>query len=226
MTAILLGESGAEQAVDALFQLAPNHIALTLEPVVFDVLSQRDGSILTISGLAALWAATNGFEALSQAFDLAYNVEHRRNFILRRLQAVLLLILGALVAVLLGITIVLGPSLVLLTETFLGIDVPFAVEILRYVFGIGTFVLFLLVLHRILPSVRLPMRRLVPGVLFSTFIWVIGATAFSIYISNSPSYSVTYGALAGVVITLLFFYLTAATVILGAQLNAVLIGRL
>jgi membrane protein len=51
-------------------------------------------------------------------------------------------------------------------------------------------------------------------------LWTVGATAFSFYLSAAPSFSATYGALAGVIVTLLFFYLTGAVIIFGAELNA------
>jgi membrane protein len=63
-----------------------------------------------------------------------------------------------------------------------------------------------------------------PGVMVTTVLWVLGALAFSVYLSWTPTYSITYGALAGVIITLLFFYLTGAVIIFGAEVNASLNG--
>jgi membrane protein len=56
----------------------------------------------------------------------------------------------------------------------------------------------------------------------TTVLWVAFASAFSIYLSYTPTYTVTYGTLAGVIITLMFFYLTGATIIFGAEVNAAL----
>ena len=81
---------------------------------------------------------------------------------------------------------------------------------------------FLLIMHRILPGRRLTGCRLWPGVLVTTVLWVAFASGFSIYLSFTPTYTVTYGTLAGVIITLMFFYLTGATIIFGAELNAAL----
>jgi membrane protein len=54
--------------------------------------------------------------------------------------------------------------------------------------------------------------------------WTLGAVAFSVYLSYAPSYTVTYGAFAGVIVTLLFFYLTGAAIIIGAEVNATLMA--
>ena len=72
-----------------------------------------------------------------------------------------------------------------------------------------------------LHQARLHWKRLWPGILFSMVLWVLLATAMSVYVSNSPNYALTYGALAGVVVTLLFFFLTGVSIILGGEVNAV-----
>ena len=60
-----------------------------------------------------------------------------------------------------------------------------------------------------------------PGILASVVIWGAAATGLSIYLAFAPSYTVTYGTLAGVIVTLLFFYLTGVALIFGAEVNAV-----
>jgi membrane protein len=77
-------------------------------------------------------------------------------------------------------------------------------------------------MHRTLPGRRLGTAPIWPGVIVTTLLWVALAWAFSLYLSYTPSYTVTYGTLAGVIITLMFFYLTGATIIYGAEVNAAL----
>jgi membrane protein len=89
-------------------------------------------------------------------------------------------------------------------------------------FGVLVFVAFLLVMHRVLPGRHVKGSRLWPGVITTTVLWVAAASGFSIYLSYTPSYTVTYGTLAGVIITLMFFYLTGLTIIFGAEVNAAL----
>ena len=64
-----------------------------------------------------------------------------------------------------------------------------------------------------------------PGVLTTAGIWLVAATGFSIYLGYTPTYATTYGTLAGVVITLVFFYITGMAIIFGAEVNAVLNRR-
>ena len=90
----------------------------------------------------------------------------------------------------------------------------------RYALGAAVLAGGLLALHRWLPNHRLPMRAVLPGVLLTLVLWLAGASLFSLYLGTVADYSLTYGSLAGVAITLLFFYLTGALFILGAEYNA------
>ena len=71
LAGVLIGPDEARQAMDALFELAPAHIAQTLEPVISDVIGKERGGVLTFSALAAVWIASNAVEAIRIAFDRA-----------------------------------------------------------------------------------------------------------------------------------------------------------
>ncbi|MEM7685014.1 MAG: YhjD/YihY/BrkB family envelope integrity protein, partial [Pseudomonadota bacterium] len=101
------------------------------------------------------------------------------------------------------------------------VDIPAEADIARYLVGAGLLYGTIWLMHRVLPDRSMKGMVLWPGVLVSMVIWVLAATALSIYLAYSPTYAVTYGALAGVIVTLLFFYLTGTAIILGAQVNAV-----
>ena len=83
----------------------------------------------------------------------------------------------------------------------------------------------LLALHRWLPGRRLTLRSLLPGVIVSTILWLLAASLFSIYVAELGSYSATYGSLGGVIVTLVFFYVSAVLFIFGAELNSALLRR-
>jgi membrane protein len=119
--------------------------------------------------------------------------------------------------------VILGPVLWRLLETFGRPSEEEAViwTLGRYALGALVLALGLMGLHRWLPSHRLPLRALLPGVLLTLALWLVGASLFSLYLGTVADYSVTYGSLAGVAITLLFFYLTGTLFILGAEYNAV-----
>lgn len=217
---ILVGNGRSEGIIDALFQIAPQHVAMTLEPVVEEVLNKQSSEVLTLSALFAIWVASNAVEAFRIAFDRAYGVTDPRNFFENRAMAITIVFLGAIVAALLGISILFSPIILRLIEQYAKLPIPAIAGYVSYVFGILVFVGFLMLMHHWLPGQHLPNARLWPGVLVTTLIWLIAAGTFSLYLSFTPTYTVTYGTLAGVIITLMFFYLTGATIIFGAELNA------
>jgi membrane protein len=222
LTGILVGPNESDRILEALFQIAPPHVAMTLTPVVEEVLNKQSNQVLTLSALFAIWVASSAVEAFRIAFDRAYAVPDPRTFVQNRALAIALVFLGAIVAALLGVSILLSPLIVRLVEAYTLAPVSPVASYTTYFFGILVFVCFLLVMHRTLPARHQPVRRVWPGVLVTTLLWVASASVFTFYLSLTPSYTVTYGTLAGVIITLLFFYLTGATIIYGAEVNAAL----
>jgi membrane protein len=222
LVGILVGSERSEPIIEALFEIAPEHVALTLQPVVEEVLNKQSGQVLTFSALFAIWVASNAVEAFRIAFDRAYAVPDPRGIIENRAMAILLVIVGAAVAALLGVSILFSPLILRFFDRVLMMPVPAVASYITYVIGVLVFIGFVWLMHRTLPGRRLKSARLWPGVLVTTVLWVAFASAFSIYLSFTPTYTVTYGTLAGVIITLMFFYLTGATIIFGAELNAAL----
>jgi membrane protein len=222
LVGILVGPDRSDVIIESLFEIAPEHVARTLSPVVVEVLNKQSGEVLTLSAVFAIWVASSAVEAFRIAFDRAYAVPDPRGFIHNRALAIALVFLGAAVAALLGVSILFSPLILHFLENVLLRPVPALTSWLTSLFGVLVFVAFLLVMHRTLPGRRMRGSRLWPGVIVTTVLWLAFASAFSIYLSFTPTYTVTYGTLAGVIITLMFFYLTGATIIFGAEVNAAL----
>jgi len=222
LVGLLVGPEQNEQAVEALFRVAPEHIAQTLEPVLHEVLIDRGQGVLTLSILVAIFLASNAVDAFRVAFDRAYDVTKSLGFFKKRVISVGFVFLGALVAVIMAVSIIFTPLLFQLAERWLGISLPTSMAFLIFVLGVAVFVLFLTIFHLFLPSQSMKNKRIWPGIVVSVVLWLGGAVAFSIYLSLTPTYAVTYGTLTGVIILAVFFYLTGVAIIFGAEVNAVL----
>lgn len=218
----IIGQRDTDDIMYALFDLAPPHVAQTLAPVIANITGGTRDGVLTVAALGALWAASNAVEAVRVAFDRAYGVKKPRGFVARRALGLGFVILSAGTFGLLGFLVILAPLALSLAETYSGFRVPFGVGVLRYGVALTMLAFFLFQINLLLPSRRPPRRRIWPGIWISGALWTAGAVAFSVYMSYAPSYTVTYGAFAGVIVTLLFFYLSGAAIILGAEVNAVL----
>lgn len=224
LAGVLLDEQSSAHLTAALFELAPQHIAQTLKPVIDSVTGGAGDRLITLSAAGALWIASNAVEAVRVGLDRAYGAPKPRGYLRRRVVALGFVVLATITFGLLGFLIIAAPLALYLAESLLGVRVPIGLGMLRYGLGLGIFALFLHQLYLWLPSRRPPTRRLWPGIVVSMVLWTTGATAFSVYLAFAPSYSITYGAFAGVIVTLLFFYLTGAAILFGAQVNAVLMA--
>jgi membrane protein len=223
----IIGEDRVEDLTQALFEIVPADVAMTLEPVVEEVVDGASERILTFAAIFAIYVASNAVESFRVAFDRAYRVIDPRGFVVARVIAVGFVFLGAIVSVLLGASILLTPLIIRVLEGF-GVPVPGFASYLANAFGLVVFTGFVYLLHRSMPGKSMAGKLLWPGVMFTTVVWLAAAVGFSIYLTYTPTYSITYGALAGVIITLMFFYITGAIIIFGAELNAALnraIGR-
>src|SRR4051812_17429313 len=223
LVSVLSTRETADQIVEGMFLFLPGDVARTLAPAVHEVMAGRRGGVLTFGVLATLWTASSGVEALRDALDRAYEAKDLQPLWWRRLQSIVVVVVGALILFVASLAVILGPVLWRLLELF---GRPSTEEALAWTLGryaLGTVVLIagLVILHRWLPNHHLPTWAVLPGALLTLGLWLVGASLFSLYLGTIADYSVVYGSLGGVVITLLFFYLTGILFILGAEYNAV-----
>jgi membrane protein len=223
LVSVLGTRETADQIVEGMFLFLPGDVARTLAPAVHEVMAGRRGGLLTFGVLATLWTASSGVEALRDALNRAYEAKDWQPIWWRRLQSMVVVVVGALILFVASLAVILGPVLWRLLEIF---GRPSTEEELVWTIGryaVGTVVLAagLVALHRWLPNHHLLTRAVLPGALLTLGLWLLGASLFSLYLGTVADYSGVYGSLGGVVITLFFFYLTAALFIFGAEYNAV-----
>jgi membrane protein len=213
----------ADSFIHAMFEFMPDDVAETLAPAVGEVLGARQGGLLTFGILATLWFASNGFEALRTGLNRAYGVTEQRSMWWLRLQSIAFVISGGLIILFLSLVVVLGPLVwkVLGPAVHQMLETQLVFGTARYAFaGVMLFVALLL-LHRWLPNTRQSFARILPGVAVTTVLWLLGASLFAWYVGHLTDYSVYYGSLGGVAITLMFFYSSAVVFIFGAEFNAI-----
>ena len=174
---------------------------------------------LVVSLLAALWSASSGISNLMQAVNLAYDEEETRGVLKLRATA-LALTLGAIVFVLVALALVaLAP--VVLDRLPLGVVGTVLAQVVRWGVLIGVVIVGLAVVYRVAPDRADPRFRWTStGALVAAVLWIVGSAGFSLYVNNFGSYNRTYGALAGVIVLMLWLLLTSYIVLLGAEINA------
>jgi membrane protein len=174
---------------------------------------------LVVSIALALWSASAGMSGLVEALNIAYDEEEERNFVIKRGLALLLTVgFIAFFGIAIGL-IAVFPFLA--DEVGGGLAVQVLLEILRWVLLVAIAIVALGMLYRVGPDRDAPaVKWLSLGSIASTVLWVVASLGFAFYVDNFGSYAKTYGALAGVVVLLLWFWITAMVVLIGAEVNA------
>jgi membrane protein len=169
--------------------------------------------------LLALWNARKGVGALMTATNIAYKEPERRGFWLK-IALSLAFSLGAMV--IFTVMLLVGVSVPLLLQAAsLGAGVTVTVLVFRWVLLWSFAVLGLALAYRYAPNREPPKWRWVTwGSVIAASVWILGSLAFSLYVQNFGSYGKTYGALGGVIVLLMWFYLMGFTIVLGAEINA------
>jgi membrane protein len=186
-------------------------------------ITQNSGGALSISlavsVLGALWSASGGTGNLLTAVNIAYDEVETRSFVKRKALA-LGLTLGAIVFVLVAFALVAVVPAVL-DMLPLGVVGSVLAQVLRWVLLLGVFAGSLAVLYRVAPDRDAPQLKWVSlGAIVVTVIWALVSLGFSFYVNNFGSYDKTYGAIAGVIVLMLWLYLTCYLVLLGAEINS------
>jgi membrane protein len=220
-----LGQAtSATTFADAVFAFVPPAVAATLVPVANDVLAHRSGNLLTFAIVFSLWTASSGIEALRVLLNRSYDVVETRALWRLRAQSMFIVVISAGVAFMLSFSIVLGPVIWQIMQRLpvAGLMSHEVWVVMRYASASVVTCIALIAIHRLLPNCLLRFQHIWPGALVTTALWLIGATLFSIYVDHFSQYSLVYGSLAGIMLTLFFFYLMSVILVLGAEVNAVL----
>jgi membrane protein len=198
------------QVGDAL-AAAPTEVRDLVSEQLSSVTQQSQGGLgltVVVSLALALWSASSGMKHLMTAINVAYDEEETRGFLALRLRALLLTVGAILFAVVaIGLLAVAPGGIVL--------------AVLRFpLLGLGL-VAGLAVLYRYAPDRDEPRWSwTAPGTIVATVGWLVGSLLFSLYTATMGSYAETYGALGAVVVLMLWLMLSAAMVVVGAEVNA------
>ncbi len=212
----------ATQQIERLTRGLPDEATAVISGQLTSVAGAEHGVGLglVIAVLLALWSASGGVGNLIKAVNHAYDEQESRGLVKRRLMA-LGMTLGAIVFLFLAVLLLTAvpPAI---RSLGLGTAGELLAQSVRWVLLVVLMLGGLAVVYRFAPN-RDRARWLwaTPGALVATALWVLGSVAFSVYVSEFGSYQKTYGALAGAAVLMLWLFLTAYVVLLGAELNAV-----
>jgi len=219
---LLADPTDVARHVADLLGAAPSEVQDLVTNQLEAVTADTSGSIgfgLAAGVLVALWSASSGMKHVIEALNAAYDEEEGRGFVRQRGLA-LLFTLGAVLFMVAAI-VVLTVVPALLEGSPLGSAAELAINIARWPALAVAFAVGLAVLYRHGPSRDdAEWRWVTPGAVAATILWLLASAGFSLYVARFGSYNETYGSLGGVVVAMLWLFLTAYVVLMGAELDA------
>jgi len=223
-----LGQSAETQrAVASFLHVLPPSVADLLREPIAHVLAARSGSSLAwLGGVVALWSVGSFVETIRDIFRRAYGVKSTKPFWHYRLSSMAVIIASVILAVFSFIV----QGVLVASEQFIYTLLPFAKDIAgwiglsRAIPGVVMFIALYMLFLSVTPSkYRFHSKAPEwPGALFTAAWWLSITALLPIVLSQLADYDLTYGSLAGVIITLLFFFLVGLGIVFGAHLNAAL----
>lgn len=222
LASFLGGQQLMDAALPMVFEAWPKEIAEPISIEVRNVLAVQHGGLLTFSGLAAAFFASNGVEALRTSLNRAYGLSERRSVLALRAQSIAFVLIGALTLFAVGLLLIAIPMVVSLIAARVPETAKAIGDMALWNQGLAVLILVLglTVSHRWLPAAREPLADVWPGVALTIAFWIAGSAAFVYYLGRFATYSATYAGLAGIVATIAFLYMVSAIFIFGGELNA------
>jgi membrane protein len=209
-------------------QNAVNRILQTMplgQNLIFDsirTVSGQSGSLSVIGLIGVIWASSGMFAAIRSALDVTWEAEQRHGFLRQKVVDLLAALgVGLVMVISLGATIAghFAQTLALRTGSSLAGPTQTAVSLLALLVpALLSFAVFL-VIYRKVPNVR-HRARVWPGALLATVLFELGKHAFALYVSHFNHYQMVYGVLGGVMLFMLWTYVAANILLLGAELAA------
>ena len=216
-----------DEAISFLRTVLTSEADETIETVT-ELFTEARPGLLTFSLLIALWTLSRGFAALVRALDIVYDLDDVRPW-LRIRGTALLLSLGSVLAGAIMLTlIVVGPLFgtgdEIAAEVGLGDQFAFLWDVVRLPVGFLLLVLWAATIFHVAPDHRTPWRADLPGALVTGVLWVLFSAGLRLYVLVAQEGNAVFGALGGVLIVLLWFWLLALAVMLGGEVNQVLLA--
>lgn len=203
---------------------APGETMALIETNLRIILEEKRGGLLSFGVIATLWSASNGINAMIRAMNRAYDVEENRSFLVSRLMAIFLTV-GMIFVIIVALLLqVFGEAIGLLVFTNLGVSESFITvwNAFRIIISSLIMVVILALLYFLAPNKRIHLKEVWVGAFIATIGWQLVSFAFAYFVSNFGNYSATYGSLGGIIVLLIWFYLSAMIIILGGELNAMI----
>jgi membrane protein len=205
-----------------LARVAPSDVLTLIRDQVLKIAQDQDGGLLTLGMLGTIWSTSSGMTAIIDTFNQAYDIQESRPWWKVRLTAIGLTVALAVFIVGSTLLVVAGPQLADKVAGWFNLGAAFALtwKIVQWPLVIALTSLGIALIYYYAPDAEQDWIWITPGSILATLLWLLISLGFRLYVTNFGSYTETYGAIGGIIVVLLWFYLSGLAILTGAELNA------
>jgi membrane protein len=211
------------EAVRAFLAAVPPSVASVMASPVAAAMTARTGPLLWLAVIVGLWTTGSLIEAIRAVIQRAYGTVGRRPFWHYRLGSMALIVLAVVASMLaLSMQVILASAAELIVRS---VNLPEAAASLVAFSQVFTFLVLLGMLYLLFglltpTAYRRANHPIWPGPMFISLWWMLSLAVLPGYLGTFADYDLTYGSLAGVMVSLIFFFLIGLAMVIGAELNA------
>ncbi len=207
-----------------LNQIMPKSTFDLIYTTVIDVFEKTSGNLVSLSLVGVIWTGSSGFRAIIKGLNKAYDEKETRPY-WKTLIISILFMMGLAIVIIAAVALVVFGQMIggmIVTRFDLSSKFMLNWDIIRYVVTLAGMVFTFAALYHFTPCRRMTWREVMPGATFSTLGWLISSLGFAYYVNNFNNYSSVYGGIGGVIVLMLWLYITSIIILLGGELNALL----
>jgi membrane protein len=205
-----------------LARVAPSEVLSIVQDQILKIAHEKNGGLLTVGMLGTIWSTSSGVNAIIDTLNQVYDIQEGRPW--WKVKAIALgLTMTLAVFIVVAFTLVLvGPALAgkVAAWVHLGPVFTWTWKILQWPVVFMLVALAVALIYYYAPDAVQDWVWITPGSIVATTLWLAISLMFKFYVAHFTSYNATYGAIGGVIVLMLWFYLSALAVLLGAELNA------
>jgi len=201
---------------------APPEALTIITDQLAKIANGENGGLFTIGMLTTIWSTSAAMTAIIDTLNAAYDIQEGRPWWKVRLTAIALTV-GVALFILVAFGLVLaGPSLAehLADRFYLGSAFEWTWKIAQWPVVFALVSGAIAIVYYYAPDAEQDWVWMTPGSIFATTLWLLASLGFKYYVANMTSYTETYGALGGVMILMLWFYISGLVILIGAEMNA------
>jgi membrane protein len=211
-----------DEVFKAMSGFAPPEALQIITDQIQKIRNAQPAGLLTFGVATALWSSSSAMTAIIGTLNGAYDIEEGRPWWKVQLTATLLTIGVALFILISFALVIVGPTLAekVADWVHLGPAFEWTWKILQWPLVFALACTGIAMIYYFAPDAEQDWVWLTPGSILSTMLWLLASLAFKYYVVNISSYAATYGALGGVMVLMLWFYISGAAILFGAEMNA------